>query len=327
MRPMGKISLNILGAALCLSVATSCESIFDGEGNCNYENYVTFTYKYNHSWGEGFGSQVSSVTLYVFNPSTGKLVTTVSDQGEDLDDDNYELKLDLEPGTYDVIAWCGLRDNQGRFAIDSPVSNINDLTCRLITKTREDDILYQDEYLNPLFYGRTMLTISTRPGKHVTTIELIKDTNNFNLSLQHSSDVMFNDDMFTVTFTDDNSVIGYDNTLVGSSSVTYYPWSVSTGSINAGYGTLNFLQTEISTSRLMANHNPRIVITDNATGQTVYSIPIIQWALQFRGEQYLGMDDQEYLDRENDYDIMLYLNSDAGGWQASSIVINGFNVE
>ena len=85
----------------------------------------------------------------------------------------------------------------------------------------------------------------------------------------------------------------------------------------------------------MANRDPRINIVDNATGNTVYSIPIVKWATTFRSKQYSDAnnnihvinDDQEYLDRESDYNVMLYLdNKEDGGWLAASIYINSWKV-
>lgn len=41
------------------------------------------------------------------------------------------------------------------------------------------------------------------------------------------------------------------------------------------------------------------------------------------------MSDQEYLDCEHEYTIMLYLidREGEGGWRAGSIVINGYEIE
>ena len=75
----------------------------------------------------------------------------------------------------------------------------------------------------------------------------------------------------------------------------------------------------------MKDSDARINIVANETGELVYSIPIVEWALKLRSEQYSDMEDQEYLDREDQYNVMLYLDNDKG-WKAAQILINGWRV-
>ena len=325
-----KLKTRILSCIACLSLflTTGC-SVYDEARDCDPIYKVRFIYDWNMSGGDGFPSQVSSITLWVFDHTTGNLVAKYSDSGEALSKPGYLLELPgLTPGNYDFIAWGGL-ENSPSFTIPSNIYKETDLTCSLNIKERDGET-FSDTHLQPLFYGSLNdLTVEdNRAEEKVFTVYLMKDTNNINLSLQHISDDLLDVDSFTIYMTDANANLDYDNSLLPSPMVYYYPWAKSSGFLDLSGEDLNYAQFEISSSRLMADRNPIITIIDNATGQTVYSIPIVEWAKELRSQQNMPMSDQEYLDREHEYTIMLYLidREGEGGWQAASIIINGYEI-
>lgn len=318
----------IAGCCMILTVSSCGEKLLENNDDCDPVYRVKFVYEMNMSGGDGFPAQVNSVDLWVFQHSTGELVGLFSDFGDALSEKDYTLSLDgLTPGEYDFIAWCGMKDSDS-FTMPalSSVKSMTDLVCRLNTTVR-DGVPTSGDLLSPLFYGALYAqTLSDRYGTYTYTVRLMKDTNNINLALQHVGGEPLDKDDFSIYMSVDNGCLGYDNAVIPSQEIVYYPWSVQSGSADFSGGRMNFLQMEISTLRLMAEADPSIVIIDNNTRGVIYSFPIVEWAKKLRSIQNLGMSDQEYLDREHEYTIMVHLIDDSIGWKAVSIVINGYEI-
>ena len=66
-------------------------------------------------------------------------------------------------------------------------------------------------------------------------------------------------------------------------------------------------------------------ITSRSNGKTVLSIPLIYYVLLVKGNYNRSMSDQEYLDRQDEYNMTFFLQDD-GSWLAASIIINSWRV-
>lgn len=324
-----------VAAVTALTALQSCDDnlIYDDLQPCERHYYVSYRFDMNMSYADAFAAKVNSVTLLVIDPETGTLIDTYSESGEALRQPGYRMEAYLPAGEYELIAWCGLENNDGLFTLPESVSHRDHAHCRMDRYYDENGRAVQNRWLPHLFHGKIMAVFPDEDGDYEVTVPLIKDTNNINISMQHVSGQPLTSDMFTVVMTEENGHMAFDNSLLKDEEIDFSPWHVTDGNVDLSGTradedpTLNYFKAEISTSRLIAGRNPRINVTDNATGNVVYSIPIIQWALEFRSAQHAGMDDQEYLDREDEYNVMLYLdNKEDGGWLAASIYINGWRV-
>lgn len=316
----------LLPLSLVSLLLTGC-AIYEEDQDCDPVYKIRFIYEWNMSGGDGFPAQVKSISLWVFDHETGKLVNKYSDAGTHLSQKGYLLELkDLKPGNYDFIAWGGLQGSES-FSVPSDIVWENDLTCSLNTVLK-DGRYTSDSLLSPLFYGSLDdLTVEDVRGEKIYTMPLIKDTNNITLSLQHTSEELLDFNDFSFYMTDINANLSSSNKLLSSPTVYYYPWSVTDTDIDLTGDVLNFIKIEISTSRLMADNNPYIYIFNEETGETVYQIPVVGWAKELRSIMNLDLTDQEYLDKEHEYNIMVQLIDDKNGWKATSIVINGYDLE
>mgnify|MGYP002576656751 FL=1 len=63
----------------------------------------------------------------------------------------------------------------------------------------------------------------------------------------------------------------------------------------------------------------------NDKGETVFSIPLIDYALLVKGEYNRRMDDQEYLDRQDEYNMVFFLD-EGDRWMDAYIYINSWKV-
>lgn len=331
----GKALLKGALAAMLLIPMASCDDsfIFEGEGDCDPHYFVKYVFDMNMQYADAFSSRVNSVRLFIFDPETGDLVREYTESGDALKADGYRMPIDVDPGKYDLIAWCGLENNKDHFVLPQTISNREHIHCTMARQRDEQGVAFQKEFLSPLFHGRLAVDLPNEEGEHVVTMYLIKDTNNINISLQHVAGEPLTSDMFTLTMSEGNGHMAYDNSILKDEDVLYKPWTVTDGNLDlSGKETkadndknLNFFKAELSTARLMADRDPRINIVENETGELVYSIPIVQWALMLRSDQYKDMEDQEFLDREDEYNIMLYLDNDKG-WKAAQIWINSWRL-
>ena len=83
----------------------------------------------------------------------------------------------------------------------------------------------------------------------------------------------------------------------------------------------------MSTGRLVwDNGTPAILsVTNNETGQVVLSIPLMDYALLVKGYYNRDMPDQEYLDRQDEYNLTFFLDEN-NRWVSSTIIINSWRV-
>lgn len=302
--------------------------------------FVKYVFDMNMQFTDGFTERVNSVSLYVFNPS-GTFIAKYEESGVALKDEDYLMELKgLPAGNYELVAWCGLANNDGHFTVptDASVSRNHDVTCMMATSSDAVHSAYQSKNLSPLFHGRKDgATYVDNNTKQVHTVYLVKNTNNINMTLQHKDGLEFDKSRFTVTMHDSNDFMKYDNSVPSDNQeVQYRPYRTAIGTTTSratassradGNSTTgNFMQIELSTARLMKDNNPIITVTDNETGKDIFSIPMVKWALQLRSSNYKNMDDQEYLDREDNYNLMLWLDNNEDGWFGAEININDWHV-
>lgn len=107
---MLNIGKYIISATMALT-AWSCGLINEDLDPCTVDYKVKFTYDRNMLYTDAFATQVESVSLFVFDKE-GNLVWKGSDNGEALTRPGYTMTLPLEPGDYDMIAWCGLNEGE-----------------------------------------------------------------------------------------------------------------------------------------------------------------------------------------------------------------------
>ena len=291
--------------------------------------YVDFVYDMNMQFVDGFSQKVRSVDLYVFTES-GAFVTKYHEEGAPLSQPGYRMELtDLPAGTYELLAWCGVNGNGGYFSVPTSIGQDYEATCTMAVKSAAGTT-YQDSNLGAMFHGRnTSATYTTDRGEQVHTVKLTKDTNNINLTLQHKSGLPFAQERFEVWMTDNNGYLLYDNSLPkANKDVEYRPYRFVYGSTTDPAATVgNFLQVELSTCRLMTDHNPVITVVDTENnGKVIFSIPLVKWALQLRSTNYGDIPEQEYLDREDNYNLMLWLDNGDDGWFGAEIEIEDWHV-
>ncbi len=325
---------------------TACDNpIFDEEGDCSVVYKVRFRYDRNLKWADAFANEVKSVRLYAFDQE-GTLVWQNSEKGASLAADGYAMTLDLKPGKYHLIAWCGL-DNDGSRPENffSPSMQIGDngpekLTTTLTAERQDGVPTVSDSRLWSLYHGAMDIEIlsddETDPGTYTEIMYLTKDTNHVRVILQHLSGEDLDPDDYAFEIEADNGSLDHHNGIIPGDRINYRTWSTQTG--EAGVGKIDTraeiipvkgVIADMTVNRMMADEKDEMTLTvnDKKKGTQIARIPVIHYSLlakeYYEREYGHQMTDQEFLDREDEYTMTLFLDEN-NQWLSSQILIHSW---
>lgn len=328
---------------------TSCESLFESEGDCSVKYSLLFNFNMNLKWSNAFPAEVTSVRAYAFDEND-VLAWHREERGEALSMPGYKMDLDMPEGKYHIVTWCGV-DNDvdaGNESFDIPDAKIGvttkqEITCRLKRYAHQEHGAVSDKSLYFLYHGSVDIDIvDYHDGiERFYTSYLTKDTNNIRIVLQHISGESLSADDFTFKIQDANGHMAHDNSLLDDEEITYLPFKTQSGSAVVGKDddgsgsralvTVSGAIADMHVSRLMASRSSdmKLTITNNKTGVTVCQIPFIDYALlskdYYEESYHRQMTDQEFLDREDNYVITLFLDKQ-DHWLDTSILIHSWRV-
>ena len=312
----------MLAVATVLFTLTSC--IKDDLQPCPLGVSLRFVYDYNMEYANAFPPKVDCVTLYIYD-AEGNYLATHTETSEVLKDENYRMRIDLEEGTYQFVAYGGLACGEHTFApVAEPAlgSKFSDLNVAM-----QGDGVTSDVKLHDLFYGKLDVTVEGEEYKDYT-LYMMKNTNNVRIILQQLNYQPLSVEDFDFKITDDNTLFNWDNNLIPNGTITYTPWSQgeeTVGESGAEHSEVTVAYAELSTSRLMLENHPRLIITAREDGHEIVNIPLNDYLLLLKSDLYADMPDQEFLDRESEWSLIFFLDDD-NLWLQTVIVINDWVV-
>lgn len=320
----------VLMVMMSLAVA-SCDYWHDDQEGCEAHLRVQFVYDMNMKFADAFAHEVKTVTLRAFDKE-GKLVYTKTEQASQIMADGGMNVDDLTPGVYDLQVWA---QGEERFANSYTFSDGQVGTAQLADfearVNRENQVVDHD--LTPLFHGllkNADLTAEAGQTKTVT-VKLTKDTNNVKVVLQQLSGKDLNADDYDFALTDNNGYLAADNSLKADEQLTYPAWSKYAGEAGVsdskgGEQTkVSAVVAELTTNRLVSGHDMRLKVTEKASGKVIINVPLIDYALLVKGNYNHSMSDQEYLDRQDSYDLIFVLD-EKDEWPGVVLNINSWRV-
>ncbi len=326
----GKLLAFVAG---CLAFC-ACESrLFDYEGDCNTYYKVKFRYDYNMKYADAFTNEVDYVTLYLLDEN-GMVVWQKTEEGDVLKSPDYEMEIDVAPGVYSMLAWAGTKDKDS-WNIPSG-TKATEMTRTLKDSRTDDGQSYMDKDIDRLFHGwlgnQEFKDLGDVGGTVNFTISLVKDTNHFMVVLQHiAGDVEMNKDDFEVYITDSNSKMNWDNTLIQSDPTKYYSWYKTEGVAGVNFGTeskataFSAVIAELTIPRMVVGQRPTLTVYNVKKDEITLSIPVIDYAMLVMGYYNRDMDKQEYLDRQDEWQMVFFLD-DGQRWIDTFIYINSWRV-
>lgn len=319
----------IRGAAALLMAAgaISCNTIYDDQSDCPRGISLRFVYDYNMEYVNSFHKKVHCVNVYVFDED-GKYVDNWMETGDVLKDENWRMQKEIGEGKYTLLAYGGLCCEESSFKTSQLQSRANaqsEISGVEVSLLHKDWI--SDQSLHPLFYGIAELEVG-KDDYVEKTIYLKKDTNNIRFALQQMNGEAISADEFDVTIVDDNSILDWQNEPLPAGLVTYKPWAKGEtviGSGEDGETPVTAAYYELSTSRLTTSTSPRLIVYNKEKGENIINIPLNTYLLFLKSELYAEMPAQEFLDRESEWSLVFFLDSN-NRWYNTRIIVNDWVV-
>lgn len=314
---------------------SSCKSglIFDGEGDCGIYYRIRFKYDYNIKFADAFANEVNSVALYIFDKENTLVDTITTTDKQALSAPSFEIPLELEPGNYTLLAWGGVMNEESfDMLADAKIgtTKLEEMKVMMRREHNEAGEARVSDDLLPLFHGTLPLEVTDMPGTYTETMSLVKDTNSVRILLHEMSGHDVDADKFVFEIIDSNGLYDWDNTLLEDETITYEAWYQTTGSAEMEeYASrtvteVNVALAELTIGRMRADKSPILSIKSRETGEELVRLPLADYALLVKGYYRKDMSDQEYLDRQDEYTMTLFL--DEGEWVSSVIYINSWRV-
>lgn len=321
---------SIMVAVTAFALAGCDSMIYEDEGDCDPHYKVRFIFDMNMKYADAFPAEVNAVTLYVIDEATGNVVLRKSESGDKVKADGYMMDVDVAPGRYSLLAWCG--EGVGTHFSVAESQHHTGLTCTLLRDHDENGAAVIDHDLNNLYHGRMEAeTFPESEGEHIYTVPLIKDTNDVNIVLQNLSGAPLDKDDFSFSIIDANGSMDWDNSLLPDELLTYKAFDVRSGTAGIEFpGARDITQVSacvasLTVARLVKGNNMLVRIYNNETGERIASLPLIDYALLVKGRYDGKMTDQEYLDRQDKYDLVLFIDENKH-WMNAEIYINSWKI-
>lgn len=328
----GKWGLMLATLFVALSTSSCKEGfIYEGEGDCGVYYNIEFKYDYNMKFADAFSKEVKSIALYVFQNDT--LVKSVVESNEAaIAADGFAIPLELEAGSYELLAWAGLQSEESfDLLADVEEGKTTKQQLQVMVNSAEGRV---SQDLKPLFHGTMPLEVTSTPGTYTETMSLVKDTNVVRIVLQQMSDGVVAE-KFRYEISADNGKLDWNNDVIEGNGLVYEPWSVSTGTaeVDPDYGTnavtradqVSVAVAEFTLNRMIDGSSPILTIWNIEENEKVLSIPVADYALLVKGQYNAQMSNQEYLDRQDEYNMTFFLDED-GDWLSASIIVNSWRV-
>lgn len=315
--------------AMAAILSPSCDSfIYDDLDPCPQGVKLRFIYDMNMEFANAFPSQVDCLTLLVYDSDGNYLDSYVQPTNELLSNENWRLTLDLEPGDYIFEAWGGMECESSSFHFNNQPSS---QSLQSLQVAMDADVMTAPvgTQLHPLFFGQLSMTVPEESTDYTEgTVKMMKDTNNIRIVLQNVNGSKVDNEDFTFAITDDNTLLNFENEIISQPTYTYNPWtrgqSVAGANVVDGER-IEVAYAEFSTSRFVTGSTARLEINRVSDGKKVLSIPLVDYLLLLKSQEFDWMQSQEFLDRESRWNVIFFLDSNSV-WLKTEIVVNGWTV-
>lgn len=351
-------------AVVAASALTGCGLVNDDTDCFESYNLVKFVYDHNMAYSCAFDTQVDEVSLLLFDASTGKLVKRIDAPHSDLNDNN-ELELSVAPGKYKMLVWAGgntttydpvagqevVQRVGDSYAIETGSvgsSTMADFHARTLRDVDADGTHHVRRDIAGLYHSMIDVELPYASPSHpnYVTVPLKKNTNTVRVVLQQTSGGSVDPSDYDLAIYDSNGWVNHDNTLRDATTLAYHPWYEFSGSVDinsnptdaptnrsvapewaskASRAEMGASLWELTTGRLMKSNDPRLRITSRADGRTILDISVNDYALLVKGFYHKNLTDQEYLDRQDEYNMTFFLTG-GGKWASSVIIINDWRI-
>ena len=282
-------------------------------------NYLRIMYDYNMEYVDQFHTQVTFLSIFMFDAETGVLVREVK-QKQDPFPEKYTMEVPSEwfGQNYDIVIWAGLNPDSYEFSSMTPgVSTIEDFQLKV--KDYQSQLVNRNSELEPLWYGTLSDVRFDEFLEKTYTVSLMKDTKKFRIvvqSLDEDTPITTND--LDIHISSANGWYDNSNTVLDAKDreIIYKPYYFADDPEAGVIAEMNSLRL-INDDRIN-----KLQVIDKADGKPILDISLIKYINALRLLEFSSISLQEYLDREDNYYILIFLKNDGKNWVAAQIKIN-----
>lgn len=297
---------------LCLLfLCNACSWVDDDRSDCPTGCWLKLSYTRNMLDVDAASTQVKDVTLFVFDKD-GTCLRREEVDSATLHRNECMVRVpSLPAGEYDFLVWAGMADSQYQYA---PTS---------LSLVRNEAGEHSGQ-LSSLFHGRVdHLPISDEYT--VFRLSLTKNTNLLSCILQSQSAGPLNIDEFRLELSARNGLMDHWNAPIDSVSTCYLPFMQEAADLEK----LQAVHAGMNTLRLMENDDTRLRLIYLPGRDTLFNIPLTDYLLLSRNIDHREMPAQEYLDRQDRYNLIFFLSGtddEEKPYVCLQMEVNGWNI-
>lgn len=301
----------------------SCEYIHEDLMPCDH--YLHFTYTHNMKFADAFQHELvcqkesKTAELFIFDED-GNFLSSQSLPTETLQEDR--IRLNLAPGNYQLLAWVGLNDTDYTWTKPAAGESMDEW----FMSVRQNEGVVARE-LSGLFQGTLKLTIPSG-GETDTEFPLVKNTNKIRLALiDANSGTGLQSDDFSILAMTRNGDLNAQNQPVTDETVLWKPYlqQVETVADTEGKTAMQAVVAELNTMRLMEDSRTSLQLSHKGEETPFLQVDLTDFLLLTQMESH-DLDAQEYLDRQDEYTIVVYLDIVDGKAHCLEIIVNDWTI-
>lgn len=280
----------ILFTLCTLILCNACSWVDDDRSDCPTGCWLKLSYTYNMMNVDAASTQVKDVTLFILDQD-GNCIDREEVDSATLHSNQCMIRIpsSLPEGDYSFLVWAGLADSCYQYTPSS-----------LILSTNEAG--EQDKRLSSLFHGR-LDHIHVSDEYQTYPVSLTKNTNVMSCVLQSLGTTPLNSDDFRLELTACNGRMDHRNAPIDDTPVCYLPFMQK----DANLEDIQVVNAGMNTLRLMEQDNSRLRLIYQPSGESIFNIPLTQYLLFSRNIDGGNMTPQEYLDRQDRYNLIFFL--------------------
>ena len=288
---------------ICIvALFSSCDWVNDDLSDCPTGTWLKISYTYNILNVDAASTQVGDITILAFDKND-KYVDRLDVDSITLHQGYCMVRLPFPEETYHLLIWGGISGYQYQLPnLKAGQTERKSLNISLACDNKNQF----NRKLNALFHS-SLENITISEEYQVITAGLVKNTNYFSCILQDENNLPLRQEDFAFTLESTNGVIDYTNTPVGTTPTCYLPYRQE---LSLTSEQIPIIHARLNTLRIMKGDDTTLSIKHTPSGKT-----ILQYLLLSKNyPNNIGdISDQEYLDREDSYTLMFFIQSSDTG--------------
>ena len=286
---------------------SSCDWVNDDLSDCPTGTWLKISYTYNILNVDAASTQVGDITILAFDKND-KYVDRLDVDSITLHQGYCMVRLPFPEETYHLLIWGGISGYQYQLPnLKAGQTERKSLNISLACDNKNQF----NRKLNALFHS-SLENITISEEYQVITAGLVKNTNYFSCILQDENNLPLRQEDFAFTLESTNGVIDYTNTPVGTTPTCYLPYRQE---LSLTSEQIPIIHARLNTLRIMKGDDTTLSIKHTPSGKTILHLPLTQCLLLSKNyPNNIGdISDQEYLDREDSYTLMFFIQSSDTG--------------